>query len=483
MRVIGIDDWIEDDMADRRKLFVKWKAMEPHSTLRGAPPILLLQDSLAVDSNIYDIANIPETTNTTSTSTLDDTWSGQFDISANAESLYVNEDQIAPLAFQHVNETYAPTMCMLRDQPQDRQLTTSANELNSISLGFDQDTPCEGAPSYQRLPETDHIFSMVKCEHQDNNSNQQDVIDYEPVSPLPEVYPESTPIPNDLAIDWHNSSTFDTLEELHSAAEIAVYNKPYITGLCMDDTLTVFNSSKEPANSAAEFVPPPANVIRSSQGVANKGPRVFDGSCWRHQDSEKVGDLTNPASNQASQQTLLLPPLVELKAEANSTSPALSQTTSLKSADGTQHSSGIGAGERPLDNEGIGKSERGTRSVSGCLICKMRKVKCDEQRPVCAKCQRSGRECEFPRCASCSTQGALFKKNALLFCQSCARARTHSISGCLICKMRRVKCDEQRPVCANCQRSGRECKFPQCSSCSLQGPLFKKNALLFCQSC
>ncbi|KAF7714198.1 Fungal Zn(2)-Cys(6) binuclear cluster domain-containing protein [Penicillium ucsense] len=33
------------------------------------------------------------------------------------------------------------------------------------------------------------------------------------------------------------------------------------------------------------------------------------------------------------------------------------------------------------------------RSRTGCLTCRTRKLKCDEQRPVCAQCRKGGREC------------------------------------------------------------------------------------------
>ncbi|KAJ3525660.1 hypothetical protein NM208_g11542 [Fusarium decemcellulare] len=37
----------------------------------------------------------------------------------------------------------------------------------------------------------------------------------------------------------------------------------------------------------------------------------------------------------------------------------------------------------------------GTRSRLGCLTCRRRHKKCDEKRPVCRVCQKSGRECEY----------------------------------------------------------------------------------------
>lgn len=36
------------------------------------------------------------------------------------------------------------------------------------------------------------------------------------------------------------------------------------------------------------------------------------------------------------------------------------------------------------------------RSATGCLRCRQRKIKCDEERPVCAKCARWNIECLWP---------------------------------------------------------------------------------------
>ncbi|CZT21123.1 uncharacterized protein RCC_06984 [Ramularia collo-cygni] len=38
---------------------------------------------------------------------------------------------------------------------------------------------------------------------------------------------------------------------------------------------------------------------------------------------------------------------------------------------------------------------RGTKSRTGCLLCKHRRVKCDEGRPRCQQCSTAGRKCEY----------------------------------------------------------------------------------------
>ncbi|KAL2865972.1 Zn(II)2Cys6 transcription factor domain-containing protein [Aspergillus lucknowensis] len=40
------------------------------------------------------------------------------------------------------------------------------------------------------------------------------------------------------------------------------------------------------------------------------------------------------------------------------------------------------------------------------------------------------------------------------------RAHKKSRNGCIVCKQRRVKCDEQRPSCRRCENYGASCKYP-----------------------
>ncbi|EXJ80973.1 hypothetical protein A1O3_07261 [Capronia epimyces CBS 606.96] len=42
------------------------------------------------------------------------------------------------------------------------------------------------------------------------------------------------------------------------------------------------------------------------------------------------------------------------------------------------------------------------RTRSGCFTCRTRRVKCDETRPVCDRCKKGSRECEFPQPATAS---------------------------------------------------------------------------------
>ncbi|KAF1832849.1 hypothetical protein BDW02DRAFT_502078 [Decorospora gaudefroyi] len=56
----------------------------------------------------------------------------------------------------------------------------------------------------------------------------------------------------------------------------------------------------------------------------------------------------------------------------------------------------------PVSSTGVPKARkprpsraRGLRTTTGCLTCRRRRVKCDEQRPRCATCAKSARECLY----------------------------------------------------------------------------------------
>lgn len=46
--------------------------------------------------------------------------------------------------------------------------------------------------------------------------------------------------------------------------------------------------------------------------------------------------------------------------------------------------------------EGPRKRPKYTRSKTGCLTCRAKKVKCDEARPICTRCAHGQRECTWP---------------------------------------------------------------------------------------
>lgn len=48
-------------------------------------------------------------------------------------------------------------------------------------------------------------------------------------------------------------------------------------------------------------------------------------------------------------------------------------------------------------------SSKGSRSRDGCFSCRRRKRRCDEEKPICASCRRTGAECIYPNSPSATT--------------------------------------------------------------------------------
>ncbi|KAJ3829958.1 hypothetical protein F5880DRAFT_1459682, partial [Lentinula raphanica] len=42
------------------------------------------------------------------------------------------------------------------------------------------------------------------------------------------------------------------------------------------------------------------------------------------------------------------------------------------------------------------KRPKYTRSKTGCLTCRVKKIKCDEAKPTCARCLHGQRDCTWP---------------------------------------------------------------------------------------
>jgi hypothetical protein len=65
------------------------------------------------------------------------------------------------------------------------------------------------------------------------------------------------------------------------------------------------------------------------------------------------------------------------------------------------------AGPKPKHRSSGGESDRPARkrTKTGCLVCRSRKLKCDENRPSCSQCSRSRppRDCSFPEDPNDST--------------------------------------------------------------------------------
>ncbi|CAK7234114.1 hypothetical protein SCUCBS95973_008825 [Sporothrix curviconia] len=86
------------------------------------------------------------------------------------------------------------------------------------------------------------------------------------------------------------------------------------------------------------------------------------------------------------------------------------------------------------------------RSRTGCLTCRTRKVKCDEQRPVCRQCHRGTRSCAWPR------DNAPPKSPQ-------PRPRRANDTACMACREKKLKCvGALHDACKRCGQLGLACR-------------------------
>ena len=97
----------------------------------------------------------------------------------------------------------------------------------------------------------------------------------------------------------------------------------------------------------------------------------------------------------------------------------------------------------------------GISASQGCVTCRRRKKGCDLHRPCCLRCAQAGLLCAWyednvimvrPPLAP----GAMLERRR----RSAPKVR----SGCKNCKKRHIKCDERKPSCGRCLKSGLTCQ-------------------------
>ncbi|ORX40165.1 hypothetical protein BD324DRAFT_616642 [Kockovaella imperatae] len=84
------------------------------------------------------------------------------------------------------------------------------------------------------------------------------------------------------------------------------------------------------------------------------------------------------------------------------------------------------------------------RSSTGCKTCRGRRIKCDEERPICGQCQTHGSEC-------------------LWTVDEPPKKRFRILAACSACRDRKVRCEgaASRDSCARCAKLCIPCEFPE----------------------
>ena len=98
-------------------------------------------------------------------------------------------------------------------------------------------------------------------------------------------------------------------------------------------------------------------------------------------------------------------------------------------------------------------SHRGGRSKSGCVTCRARKVRCDERRPVCLNCERLNLPCT-PSKDQSQTQARRQEPTA-----TAGFKRKRTFRSCIGCRASKTRCSGDKPVCVRCREKSLQCDY------------------------
>ncbi|KAH9209569.1 fungal-specific transcription factor domain-containing protein [Leptodontidium sp. 2 PMI_412] len=119
------------------------------------------------------------------------------------------------------------------------------------------------------------------------------------------------------------------------------------------------------------------------------------------------------------------------------------------------------------------RSGKTTRSRSGCIICRARKVKCDERPGTCLNCDRLSISCSGYGSQTGSRRlqspGHTQAPNGLTKAGT-ARRRIHS--SCGACRSSKTRCSGEKPRCLRCIRKDLDCLYK-----SVPAPAWIRNTL------
>jgi hypothetical protein len=90
-----------------------------------------------------------------------------------------------------------------------------------------------------------------------------------------------------------------------------------------------------------------------------------------------------------------------------------------------------------------GPSKESKQSPSVCRQCRVRKVRCNGQRPSCSHCRRLG--------YACSLDGRADEQSPI--------PRRRSQNACVACSKRKTRCSGDRPRCTACAKRGIQCQY------------------------
>ena len=107
----------------------------------------------------------------------------------------------------------------------------------------------------------------------------------------------------------------------------------------------------------------------------------------------------------------------------------------------------------------------------GCLTCRRRRVKCDEQHPVCRFCARLDMQCIWkPEDATTSPLSGLAgedpAKNDGSGHTGNLPTRKRARKACEQCRKAKLGCSAEKPICSNCKGKGGQCTYDETDTTS-----------------
>ncbi|KAL2788791.1 hypothetical protein BJX66DRAFT_250491 [Aspergillus keveii] len=122
------------------------------------------------------------------------------------------------------------------------------------------------------------------------------------------------------------------------------------------------------------------------------------------------------------------------------------------------------------------------RQIRACQRCRTLKVRCDTQRPTCARCSKAGARCVFLPEAVASEEGTAdqgldpspYQETASAFtcpatfgtlqCEQCPSQKRRRVPiSCARCRQLKVRCDRNHP-CSRCTKAKSACTYSQGAS-------------------
>ncbi|RPB05635.1 hypothetical protein L873DRAFT_524812 [Choiromyces venosus 120613-1] len=103
-------------------------------------------------------------------------------------------------------------------------------------------------------------------------------------------------------------------------------------------------------------------------------------------------------------------------------------------------------------------SKEKKRSRSGCIVCKVRKVKCDERPGACSNCQKLDIDC--PGYSPLNSSEAPEETVSAIFARA-GRKRRRMVGSCVDCRASKSKCSSDRPTCERCVKRGITCEYDE----------------------